>query len=250
MNNPRDIFYFSRACVQMHQCTYYGGCGENEYWNECGNDCKEDKCADLLNPLVNHNNILTSKYCSAACEQRCQCRPGFFRNDDGKTLIPISRYRGPHIRIFHFRTIYIIWVLCGPTCEKMCHSNVGPPILIVIFLTESPLVTLTLFQKENVSRKASVLTGTVWQMKHTKNAEINAWNRLVLFLIRLDVSVILPVNHDVNVMKDLSVISMVTVLPLDSVRVCTALIMKSILITIIHVMKIVVQQHLVVLLQL
>ena len=71
----------------MHQCTYYGGCGENEYWNECGSDCKEDKCADLLNPLVNHNNILSSKYCSAACEQRCQCMPGFFRNDDGKTLV-------------------------------------------------------------------------------------------------------------------------------------------------------------------
>jgi hypothetical protein len=102
----------------------------------------------------------------------------------------------------------------------------------------------------NASRKASVLTGTVWQMKHTKNAEINAWNRLALFPIRLDVSVIPPVNHDVNVMKDLSVISMVIVLPLDSVRVCTAPIMKFTLITIIHVMKIVVQQHLVVLLQL
>ena len=112
------------------------------------------------------------------------------------------------------------------------------------------MVILTLFQKVNVSRKASVLTGTVWQMRHTKNAEINAWNRLVLFPIRLDVSVIPPVNRDVNVMKDLSVTSMVTVLPLDSVRVCTALIMKFTLITIIHVMKIVVQHHLVVLLQL
>ena len=78
------FFYFSRQCVQMHQCTYYGFCGENEYWNECGSDCKEDKCSDLLNPYVNQNNILGSKTCSAACEQRCQCMPGFFRNDDGK----------------------------------------------------------------------------------------------------------------------------------------------------------------------
>ena len=78
---------FSRACVQISQCTYYGGCGENEYWNECGSECKEDKCADLLNPYVNPNDIIGSKTCSAACTPRCQCRPGFFRNDDGKTIL-------------------------------------------------------------------------------------------------------------------------------------------------------------------
>ena len=79
---------------------------------------------------------------------------------------------------------------------------------------------------------------------------MHAWNQLVLFLIQLDVSVIPPVNHVVNVMKDLSVISMVIVLPLDSVQVCTAKKMKSTLIATIHVMKTVVQQHLDVLLQL
>ena len=79
---------------------------------------------------------------------------------------------------------------------------------------------------------------------------MHAWNQLVLFLIQLVVSVIPPVNHVVNVMKDLSVISMATVLPLDSVQVCTAKKMKSTLITTIHVMKTVVQQHLDVLLQL
>ena len=102
----------------------------------------------------------------------------------------------------------------------------------------------------NVSRKAYVLTGTAWQMRHTKNVEINAWNQPVLFPIRPAASAIPPVNHVANVMKDLSVINMVIVLPLDSVRVCTAPIMKFTLITIIHVMKIVVQQHLVVSLQL
>ena len=79
---------------------------------------------------------------------------------------------------------------------------------------------------------------------------MHAWNQLVLFLIQLVVSVIPPVNHVANVMKDLSVISMATVLPLDSVQVCTAKKMKSTLITTIHVMKTVVQQHLDVLLQL
>ena len=101
-----------------------------------------------------------------------------------------------------------------------------------------------------MSRKASALTGTVWQMRHINNVEMHAWNQLVLFLIQPDVSVIPPVNHVVNVMKDLSVISMVIVLPLDSVQVCTAKKMKSTLITTIHVMKTVVQQHLDVLLQL
>lgn len=100
----------------------------------------------------------------------------------------------------------------------------------------------------NVSRKASVPTGTVWQMRHTKNVEINAWNQLVLFPIPLDVSVIPLVFHAVNVTKDLSVINMEIVFLLNNVRQCTAPITKFTLLAIIHAVKTAVRQPLIVLL--
>lgn len=102
----------------------------------------------------------------------------------------------------------------------------------------------------NAFKKASVLTGIVWRTKLIKNVVTTVWNPLVLFLIPLDVSVILPVSRDVSVTKASSVINMVTVSLLDNVQVSTALIMKFIPITIIHVMKTVALLSMAVLLQL
>lgn len=65
----------SRLCVQSHQCTYYDTCDENEYWNECGSSCKEQKCTDLLNTYLTTGD----KVCGNRCEARCQCKPGFYR---------------------------------------------------------------------------------------------------------------------------------------------------------------------------
>ena len=64
----------SGKCIEPIQC----GCsGPTQEWLECGNRCREPKC----------RNHKVGEKCPDDCERTCQCKTGYFRNDDGECVL-------------------------------------------------------------------------------------------------------------------------------------------------------------------
>ena len=61
-------------CVEPIQC----GCtGPTQEWLECGNRCREPTCG----------KDKVGEKCPDDCERTCQCKTGYFRNDDDECVL-------------------------------------------------------------------------------------------------------------------------------------------------------------------
>lgn len=60
-------------------------CGENEVFNPCPKSCVPGEmsyCYEYLSNVVNGCSPTTN----IPCEPRCDCKPGYLRNDNGKCV--------------------------------------------------------------------------------------------------------------------------------------------------------------------
>ena len=60
-------------------------CGENEKYTWCtSSTCFEESCGDLI--TINPKN----RRCSRDCKSGCQCKPGYYRNQDGRCVDEVT----------------------------------------------------------------------------------------------------------------------------------------------------------------
>lgn len=60
-------------------------CGENERFTECASStCFEETCDEIRHPTSK------PKRCTKDCRKGCQCKPGFYRNFDGRCVGEMS----------------------------------------------------------------------------------------------------------------------------------------------------------------
>ena len=111
----------TRKCVEPIQC----GCsGRTQEWLECGNRCREPTC----------DNDKVGEKCPDDCERTCQCKTGYFRNDDGECVLLEScpTKRGFSSAIFSYSHFEILLVFSLPL-----------PLSLLIYRHNDVVVTLS-----------------------------------------------------------------------------------------------------------
>lgn len=80
--NGQRIMTFPGGGVNSDQERQEPTCsGDNERYTSCASStCFEETCADIVIPTPNR------KRCSKNCQSGCQCKPGFYRNQDKRCV--------------------------------------------------------------------------------------------------------------------------------------------------------------------
>ncbi len=77
-----DVNFVAVVHAQTPSCQH-----ENERFTHCApSTCFEESCSEvLLNP--NPVMAMVMKKCSRDCRSGCQCKPGYYRNVDGRLVV-------------------------------------------------------------------------------------------------------------------------------------------------------------------
>ena len=96
-------------CIKREECKKVNDvpqCGENEVYDTCGTACPAT-CKDLRYPISK-----APKMCILMCKIGCFCKPGYYRSDDGKCVLP-EKCCGNHER----------YITCGSDCPETCQGR-------------------------------------------------------------------------------------------------------------------------------
>ena len=92
-------------------------CGENAFWNECGNSCHDHHCCEWDTECIDN---LASIGCPAVCQARCECVDGYKLHEGKCTLI--EEACTPQCTMENE-----VWNPCGSQCSERycCDSDKG-----------------------------------------------------------------------------------------------------------------------------